>query len=1072
MRRRTAFRRFSDSFLASLLLASLHFSLPSAAATFSDANSLESDVSVLQARINPIPVEVAVDDAADLRFAHLSTSQGLSQTRVQQIIQDDEGFLWFGTQYGVNRYDGYTFKVFAHDPTRSNSLGGVYIFSLFKDRSGYLWIGSDQSLDRFDPRTETFTHYHLLGAGSNQSASVRHINQDHEGAMWLSTAVGLFRLDPDTGNTTMFQHLSDDPFSLASSDIKSTFEDRNHRFWVAGRNGLDQLDRRTRRVTLHVPVSGPVREFLAYQDKAGLIWLVYASGAGAGLASYDPESNLLSNYTFASKDVLATAFTGGYAITQDREGSLWIGTGGMGLLKLDPTSKHFLRYRHVVGDAESIAEDHVTALLEDSQGNMWVGLHSKEPNYFPLRAGPFQNVLRVLGPHGGGESLVTTVFKARDGTLWAGTTNGLYRLDSNGGANTFYSTSRDGVSAGVVAITEDAEGNLWLGTVGQGLKRFDPRSGKIKAYLSGEMVAFLQFDGPDNLWVSTWDGLARFNTITGSLKVYHQAAHPAGSYGNLVEDRDKVLWIASDAGLVQFNPNTTRFTVFRHADGMPTISSNDITFLFIDSAGQLWVATRNGLSARNIDGTYTSYQERDGLGGNSVSCILEDGMGRLWLSTNKGLSRFDRMSKSFTNYSAADGLGDLTGWNSCTKTADGELLFAGFSGLVAFHPENVAESLSLAPIRFTDLRVFGQSVAISADSVLKKSISYTDAIVLSDKQRNFSLGFASLSFASPGSIRYRYKMEGMESQWTEGGSDGRVVSYSGLSPGSFTFRAQAAVGRGPWTEPGAVLKIQVLPPWWRSWWFTALLAAVMIGLVWAIYRLRLRSISRQFEIRLEERVNERTRIARELHDSLLQGFHGLLFRLQAIRELLPGNPSNAADALDNVLERSEESITDAREAVQDLRASSLIGGDLEHALAALAEEFGRPQRPFGVLVQGNARDLMPLARDDAYRIAREALRNAARHSNARKIEVELEYGPHEFSMRIRDDGDGIDAEVLARGRRAGHWGMQGMRERAKQLGGRLSVWSERGAGTEVELVLPARIAYGPAQGNLSIGAAD
>ncbi|HEY0799701.1 MAG TPA: two-component regulator propeller domain-containing protein, partial [Steroidobacteraceae bacterium] len=209
---------------------------------------------VIQASINPKPLQLPVVDADDLHFVRLSTAQGLSQTRVQQIVQDDSGFIWFGTQYGLNRYDGYKFKVFAHDSSRTNSLGGMYIYSLFKDRSGILWIGSDQTLDRFDPRTEAFTHYRLQPRDSNAGGVlVSHINQDHDGYIWLATGAGLFRLDPATGKTTQFQHDPNDPLSLSDSDVKSTLEDRNQRFWVANETGLDEFDPRTGKVKLHVP---------------------------------------------------------------------------------------------------------------------------------------------------------------------------------------------------------------------------------------------------------------------------------------------------------------------------------------------------------------------------------------------------------------------------------------------------------------------------------------------------------------------------------------------------------------------------------------------------------------------------------------------------------------------------------------------------------------------------------------------------------------------------------------------------------------------------------------------------
>ena len=901
-----------------------------------------------------------------------------------------------------------------------------------------------------------------------------HINQDHEGAIWLATGSGLYRLDPDTGKTTLFRHDPSDPLSLGSNDVKSTLEDSNRRFWVATRSGLDELDRSTGEVRLHVPMLKPVREFLAYEDGDGLLWLAYASGGGAGLSSYDPKSNVLSDYALAPKDVAGAPFTGVYAITRDHQGALWFGTGGMGLLKLDRPGGRFLRYRHVAEDPESISEDHVTALLADGQGNMWVGLNSAEPNFCPLQQGPFRHVLRTLGSHGGGKRLVSSLFEDREGALWVGSTDGLNRIGPGSAVSTFYATSQSTVSAGVIAIAQGATGDLWLGTIGQGLKRFNPRTGSFKTYahdpsnpnsLSNEMVSDLRFDGPDNLWVSTWDGLDRLNIPKETFAVYRPDPNRRTAFGRIAQDRQGMLWISGYAGLTHFNPRTSQFVVAKPDKGMPGVG-----FVFIDSDGQLWFAMRNGLGKLNADGTYTVYQERDGLGGNGVSCILEDNAGRLWLSTNRGLSNLDRKSNLFTNYSAADGVGDLGGgWNSCLKSSSGELLFTGYSGLIAFYPDKIVESFSHAPIRFTDLRIHGRSVPISADSVLTRSIGYTDAITLSDDQRNFSLEFASLSFTNSGSIRYRYRMEGLDVQWNDAGSDRRVVSYSGLPPGRYTFRAQAAVGRGPWTEPGAVLRIRILPPWWRTWWFTAALGALLIALAGTTYHYRLRAIARHYDIRLEERVNERTRIARELHDSLLQGFQGLMFRLQAVRDLLPDRAAEAVEELDGALERGDSAIAEGRQAVRDLRASAAVGTDLENSLKALGDELkarpGERAASYRVLVQGKVRPMAPLVRDDVYRIAREAFRNAVQHARAGNIEAELDYGDAAFQLRIRDDGIGIDPEVLGRGTRVGHWGLQGMRERAEALGGHLGVWSEHLLGTEVELAIPAGIAYGRSSGH-------
>jgi signal transduction histidine kinase len=303
----------------------------------------------------------------------------------------------------------------------------------------------------------------------------------------------------------------------------------------------------------------------------------------------------------------------------------------------------------------------------------------------------------------------------------------------------------------------------------------------------------------------------------------------------------------------------------------------------------------------------------------------------------------------------------------------------------------------------------------------------------------------------------------LDRQWNEVASDQRIVSYSNLPPGRYDLHVQAAVSRGPWTEPGTMLRIHILPPWWKSWWFTTTLAAFMVLLAWAAHRYRVRRIAQQFDIRLEERVNERTRIARELHDSLLQGFQGLMFRLQAVRDLLPDRPMEAAEELEGALDRGDRAIVEGREAVSDLRAAAVIESDLEHLLTTLGDELesagGEKAPSYRVLVQGKTRGLAPLVRDEVYRIAREAFRNAVQHARAGHIESELDFGQAAFCLRLRDDGVGIDREALASRSRGGHWGIQGMRERAAALGGSFQLWSEHGVGTEVELTIPANKAY-------------
>jgi signal transduction histidine kinase len=396
------------------------------------------------------------------------------------------------------------------------------------------------------------------------------------------------------------------------------------------------------------------------------------------------------------------------------------------------------------------------------------------------------------------------------------------------------------------------------------------------------------------------------------------------------------------------------------------------------------------------------------------------------------------------------------------------MFFGGFSGATAFFPNQVVDTSYTPPIVLTDFRLSGNPVRVGSRSPLHRSISYVRGLVLSHQQNIFSLSFAALSYSNSATNRYRYKLEGLERDWNEVGSDRRQATYTTLPGGRYTFRVQGATSGGAWSNPGVAVSIEILPAWWNTWWFRASCMAAFLALLWTLHRYRLHQIAQEFNVRLGERVGERTRIARELHDTLLQSFHGSLFRFQAARNMLPRRPEEAMQALDGAILRTEEAIAEGRCAIQDLRSEASAHSDLEHLLAAMGRELEGSQDAnynsanFNVTVEGKRQALSPILQDEIYRIAREVLRNAFQHAQARQIEAEIRYDNAQLRLRIRDDGKGIDLKVLLEGSRAGHWGLPGIRERAKQIGARLDFWSEAGAGTEVELTVPAPVAYAKA----------
>ncbi len=649
---------------------------------------------------------------------------------------------------------------------------------------------------------------------------------------------------------------------------------------------------------------------------------------------------------------------------------------------------------------------------------------------------------------------------------------GLNRIDRRKGKNIV--PPRSGVGNEILTILEDQQGNLFCGTFHHGLQRIDRETGEVSQYVPSvpsnatDPIMQMIYDHAGNLWAAIYGGVGRFDPKTGRFVMYTPENQNTIQYQKINEDREGYLWLGAQTGLHRFDPRTGKFKIYEHHPEDPaSLSDNRVNSVTFDHRGTLWVGTQDGLGRFDRQtGTFKNYYEKDGLAGDVVSCIQEDKRGVLWMGTNNGLSAFDPQLHSFQNFSAADGISgqDLTGWGACNQSSSGEMFFGGFSGATAFFPGKIANSSFVPRTVLTDFRLFGNPVSIGADSPLKQSVTRTKSITLRHQQNIFSIEFSALSFFNAQTNRYRYRLDGLDHDWHEVGGDQRTASYTTLPAATYTFEVQGATARGPWSEPGATLRIEILPAWYQTLWFRALCVAAFVAVLWSGYILRLRQFQHEFHAALEARVDERTRIARELHDTLLQSFNGLLLRFQAALNLLPGRAEEAKERLESAIEQASEAITEGRDAVHELRSGTLSAVNLGQAISNFGKELlggpsTEPSPDLRVQVEGTPQPLNPIVRDEVYRIGIEALRNAVRHAKARQIEVELQYLEHQLRLRIRDDGKGIDQNILGRGRVVGHWGLYGMRERATLIGANFEVWSQLGSGTEIELTIPAASAY-------------
>jgi len=1030
------------------------------------------------AQVTKRTATISVVDNNDIQFSRITGNSGLSQAWVGQIIQDNQGFIWLGTQYGLNRFDGYNYKLFAHDPSLPGSLSGVWIYALFKDRNGTIWVGSGGYLDRFDPITETFTHFRVgiqsMEAKGVPATTVVSISEDRAGQLWLATSNGLFRFDPTTHTSLRYGHDPSDPLSLSSSDIKYAAEDRRGTLWVAHSAGIESLDPATGRVSLRVPLP-EARELSFFEDSLGVFWVYNASGSG--LAVLDRQTNLLTHYDFEDPGSGPQAGTevGVYAILEDSNGTLWLATGRYGLLRLDRAQQRLVRYRHHPEDEQSISSDSVMRLFEDREGIVWVALHGTGINTFASRPAAFRK-LPYIPPAAGnrGGTLVNAVYQDSDERIWLSYIGVLESVDRRTGVSKLIPTSGVPLGGDVVSMTEDQRGTLWFGTVGGGLSRLDRGSNHFRTYrhdprdpdsLSNDVVTRLLVDRRGTLWATTWDGLNRFDEAKGKFRVYK--ANPSGrihSYQAIAEDRAGILWLGSAyTGVHRFDPQTGHFQLYHDdPDEAGTLSNNRVNTVLIDHAGALWVGTQRGLNVFDpTKETFTSLFDRDGLAGSAVSCLQEDSDGRLWMSTNRGISRFDPRTRHFDNFYPADGLPgvDLGGWGSCLQNSHGEMFFAGFAGAVEFVPQDLIDTQGSPPIVLTDLEVKGTSVPIRPGGQLSQAVAFTRELTLSHADDNFAVAFSALSFRNSTSNRYRYRLDGFESDWRTVSSDRRIASYTNLPAGRYELHVQGATNRGPWSEPGAVLGIRILPAWWESWQFRVLLGLLFTLLLIGGYIARIATISRNFEIRLQDRIDERTRIARDLHDTLLQGTQGVIYKFEAVAIGLPKTDPIRA-RLDQALERADQVLAQARLQVTGLRAS--LGGsqDLFAELKLFGQSFAaNSTTQFIAQLEGTAKPLHPIVREEVYRIATEAISNAFTHAQSPMVRLQMSFDRSLLTVQVLDDGIGIVREAVDQAGDSHRFGLLGMRERAQEIGAALEILTRPGAGTEVRLRISGHRAY-------------
>jgi len=1011
--------------------------------------------------------------------------------------------MWFCTQDGLNRYDGYDFKIYRHEVSNENSLSNNYVWYIYEDNEGIFWIATfGGGLTRFDPFKETFKHFKRDANNPNSISNnfVFEVIEYPAGIFWIATDGGLNRLDKKSGSFKHYINIENKTAGLNNNHVESLITQEDDKLWFTSDSGLSCIDINTEELKYYKedPFEAKISFGTIYDIKKENENFLLACDAGlVKLDFINQKAEILLSIEKFREENPGIIFQ---TILIDEQDYYWIGTS-IGLVVLEKSSGSYYHFAKQADNTKSLTHNNILSICRSSDGATWIGTRNglnrvdKIKNDFTLFKHNTSDKNSIN--HGS----VGPIIKDKNGLLWIGTDDGLNVYDKH--TNKFIHMN-DNVnytnpisSNYILALLEDDMGNIWVGTRGGGLNclTFDqpgnPEIFSVKNYsfregLSSPTIQCLLQDSKGIIWIGTGGGgLNKLNPETGEIKTYSfvpDGSGPSHSYiFNIYEDSFGNYWIGTaSGGLDLFDPVSEKFIYMKNSEVNPySLSNNLILSTYEDKDHNLWIGTAGGLNKlavplrenlfdyfnNNIDpakdSLFVHYGRAQGLPNEVIYGILQDDNGNFWFSTNKGIVKFNpsKPEPVIKIFDYLDGLqNDEFNQSSYFKDDDGKMYFGGVDGFNSFYPDSIKFNSYIPSVYFTDFKLFNETVTVKHDESekefhLSESIIHTKELNLHYDHDVISFEFAALNFIHPEKNQYAYMMEGFDDDWIPAG-DKRSVTYTNLDEGEYFFRVKASNNDGIWNEKGASIKIFIPPPPWLSWYAYLIYIAVFSVSVFLFIRYRINIAKREIETqakiekaKLEEREEVRKKSSADFHDEAGNKLTKITLFTELAKDAANDNPS-VIEYLEKIEENTKEISSGMRDFIWVLDpAKDTLQDTIDRLKDFGYSMFGYTNVKFNVkemTTEMNSVNLSMELRRAIMLIFKEAMNNCLKYAEAKNIEIEISTNENKLIISLSDDGKGFDVDEKSNG-----YGLKNMRHRASKSGAELSIDSKPGKGTEI-----------------------